>query len=60
MRPIAYGRSKLVNILFTKELHRRYHEAGIATAAFHPGPVASNFSADAGLKAYRACCTRPH
>jgi NAD(P)-dependent dehydrogenase (short-subunit alcohol dehydrogenase family) len=50
--PIAYSRSKLMNILFTKELHRRYHKAGIATAAFHPGPVASNFSADSGLKAY--------
>lgn len=50
--PIAYSRSKLMNILFTKELHRRYHAAGIATAAFHPGPVASNFSADAGLRAF--------
>jgi NAD(P)-dependent dehydrogenase (short-subunit alcohol dehydrogenase family) len=43
---IAYGSSKLANILFTKELHRRYHAAGISTAAFHPGPVASNFSAE--------------
>ncbi|KUI27780.1 short-chain dehydrogenase [Mycobacterium sp. IS-1496] len=43
---IAYGSSKLANILFTRELHRRYHGAGISTAAFHPGPVASNFSAE--------------
>ncbi|KUI26436.1 SDR family NAD(P)-dependent oxidoreductase [Mycobacterium sp. GA-2829] len=43
---VAYGSSKLANILFTKELHRRYHRAGISTAAFHPGPVASNFSAE--------------
>jgi NAD(P)-dependent dehydrogenase (short-subunit alcohol dehydrogenase family) len=43
---IAYGSSKLANILFTKELHRRYHSAGISTAAFHPGPVASNFTAE--------------
>ncbi len=43
----AYGDAKLANILFTKELHRRYHPAGISTAAFHPGPVASNFGADA-------------
>ncbi len=50
--PIAYCRSKLMNILFTKELHRRYHGAGIATAAFHPGTVASNFSAESGSKAY--------
>lgn len=43
---VAYSSSKLANILFTKELHRRYHGAGISTAAFHPGPVASNFSAE--------------
>ncbi|MFS0897986.1 SDR family NAD(P)-dependent oxidoreductase [Mycolicibacterium litorale] len=43
---VAYGTSKLANILFTKELHRRYHPTGISTAAFHPGPVASNFSAE--------------
>jgi hypothetical protein len=30
-------------ILFTKGLHRRYHAAGISTAAFHPGDVATNF-----------------
>jgi NAD(P)-dependent dehydrogenase (short-subunit alcohol dehydrogenase family) len=41
----AYGDSKLANILFTKELHRRFHEQGIATAAFHPGTVATNFAA---------------
>jgi NAD(P)-dependent dehydrogenase (short-subunit alcohol dehydrogenase family) len=44
---VAYPPSKLANILFTKELHRRYHSDGISTAAFHPGNVASNFSADA-------------
>ena len=57
--PIAYCRSKLMNILFTKELHRRYHEAGIATAAFHPGTVASNFSADSGLKSYELMYQTP-
>ena len=42
----AYGDSKLANILFTKELHRRYHDQGLDTAAFHPGNVATNFAAD--------------
>jgi NAD(P)-dependent dehydrogenase (short-subunit alcohol dehydrogenase family) len=42
----AYGTSKLENILFTRELHRRYHDQGITTAAFHPGNVASNFSSE--------------
>jgi NAD(P)-dependent dehydrogenase (short-subunit alcohol dehydrogenase family) len=46
----AYGDAKLANILFTKELHRRYHSAGISTAAFHPGPVASNFGSESGMR----------
>jgi NAD(P)-dependent dehydrogenase (short-subunit alcohol dehydrogenase family) len=41
----AYGNSKLANILFTRELHKRYAESGIVTAAFHPGVVGSNFAA---------------
>jgi NAD(P)-dependent dehydrogenase (short-subunit alcohol dehydrogenase family) len=42
----AYGDAKLDNILFTRELHRRYGAHGIATVAFHPGNVASNFASD--------------
>lgn len=42
----AYGDSKLDNILFTRELHRRYGHLGINAVAFHPGNVASNFAAD--------------
>jgi NAD(P)-dependent dehydrogenase (short-subunit alcohol dehydrogenase family) len=49
----AYGDSKLENILFTRELHRRYHSAGIATAAFHPGAVASNFGSDTDSRILR-------
>jgi NAD(P)-dependent dehydrogenase (short-subunit alcohol dehydrogenase family) len=40
----AYGDAKLANILFTRELHRRFHEQGISTAAFHPGGVATGFA----------------
>jgi NAD(P)-dependent dehydrogenase (short-subunit alcohol dehydrogenase family) len=40
----AYGDGKLANILFTRELHRRYSSEGITTAAFHPGGVATNFA----------------
>ena len=36
--------------MFTKELHRRYHGAGISTAAFHPGNVASNFGAESARR----------
>jgi NAD(P)-dependent dehydrogenase (short-subunit alcohol dehydrogenase family) len=42
----AYGTSKLENILFTQELHRRFHDQGLTAAAFHPGNVASNFSSE--------------
>ncbi|MEV6986040.1 SDR family NAD(P)-dependent oxidoreductase [Sphaerisporangium sp. NPDC051017] len=42
----AYCTAKLENILFTKELHRRYHSEGISTAAFHPGTVATSFATE--------------
>lgn len=42
----AYGRSKLANILFTRELDRRYRADRIAAVAFHPGFVRSNFAED--------------
>lgn len=40
----AYGDSKLADLLFTKELHRRYHNQGLKTVAFHPGVIRTNFS----------------
>lgn len=42
----AYGDSKLANVLFTKELHRRFHPEGLSAAAFHPGPVATGFASE--------------
>lgn len=45
----AYGDSKLANILFTKELHRRYHARGLSAVAFHPGNITSNFAHDYGF-----------
>jgi NAD(P)-dependent dehydrogenase (short-subunit alcohol dehydrogenase family) len=40
----AYGNGKLANILFTRELDRRYGASGISTAAFHPGVVRTGFA----------------
>lgn len=42
----AYGTAKLENILFTTELHRRFHDQGLSSAAFHPGLVATSFAAE--------------
>jgi NAD(P)-dependent dehydrogenase (short-subunit alcohol dehydrogenase family) len=39
----AYAITKLAIVLFTRELHRRYHASGLSTATFHPGYVDSNF-----------------
>ncbi|MEV0893912.1 SDR family NAD(P)-dependent oxidoreductase [Promicromonospora sp. MEB111] len=43
---LAYGTAKLENILFTTELHRRFHGRGLSSVAFHPGGVATNFAAE--------------
>jgi NAD(P)-dependent dehydrogenase (short-subunit alcohol dehydrogenase family) len=40
---IAYALSKLAIVLFTRELHRRYHGVGLCAATVHPGFVNSNF-----------------
>jgi len=44
----AYGRSKLANILFTRELARRLEGTGVTANALHPGVVATRFGADNG------------
>lgn len=42
----AYGDAKLANILFTRELHGRFHARGLSAVAFHPGLVATSFASD--------------
>ena len=44
-----YGRSKLANIYFTRELARRVAADGITVNALHPGFVASNFLRKGGI-----------
>jgi NAD(P)-dependent dehydrogenase (short-subunit alcohol dehydrogenase family) len=39
----AYSRSKLANILHTRELARRLEGSGVTANALHPGAVASGF-----------------
>ena len=38
----AYGRSKLANILFARELARRGAAAGVVAASLHPGGIMTN------------------
>lgn len=40
----AYGNAKLANVLFTKELQRRFGDQGLSAVAFHPGVIASSFA----------------
>jgi NAD(P)-dependent dehydrogenase (short-subunit alcohol dehydrogenase family) len=39
----AYSRSKVCNILFTRELARRLHGTGVTANCLHPGFVATRF-----------------
>jgi len=45
---VAYGRSKLCNILFTRELARRLEGTGVTANSLHPGFVASRFGDASG------------
>lgn len=46
----AYGRSKLCNILFTRELARRLSGTGVTANCLHPGFVRTNLGQrDGGL-----------
>jgi NAD(P)-dependent dehydrogenase (short-subunit alcohol dehydrogenase family) len=45
----AYGRSKLANILFTRELAARVKGTGVTVNAVHPGPVRSGFGMDGDM-----------
>ncbi len=44
----AYGRSKLANILFTRELARRLAGTGVTANCLHPGFVATRFGDNNG------------
>ena len=39
----AYSNSKLMNILFTYEIHKRYKDTGVCFNALHPGFVDTSF-----------------
>ena len=45
----VYGKSKLANILFTRELARRWDDAAVTANSLHPGFVATRFGRDGDL-----------
>ncbi len=45
----VYGKSKLANILFTRELARRLEGSGVTANCLHPGFVGSNFATNNGV-----------
>jgi len=45
----VYGRTKLANILFTRELARRLEGSGVTANCLHPGFVGSNFARNNGI-----------
>ena len=55
-----YCATKLANILFTNELHRRTHDLGLATFSVHPGVVATNFAQNFPLPFGRASSSCGH
>jgi NAD(P)-dependent dehydrogenase (short-subunit alcohol dehydrogenase family) len=46
---VAYGRSKLANILFTRELARRLSGTGVTANSLHPGFVATRIGDNNGM-----------
>ena len=44
----VYGRSKLCNILFTRELARRWEGTGVTANSLHPGFVSTRFGDESG------------
>jgi NAD(P)-dependent dehydrogenase (short-subunit alcohol dehydrogenase family) len=48
----AYCRSKLANVLFTRQLAKRLDDANVTVNAAHPGPVRSSFGMDGDLHGF--------
>jgi NAD(P)-dependent dehydrogenase (short-subunit alcohol dehydrogenase family) len=45
---VAYGDSKLMNLMFAREWNRRYGDEGIPANAVHPGVIATELGRDLG------------
>ncbi|MHB8438757.1 MAG: SDR family oxidoreductase [Acidimicrobiales bacterium] len=54
----VYARSKLANVLFTRELARRLEGTGVTANAVHPGAVRSGFGMDGDMGGIQALGNR--
>jgi retinol dehydrogenase 12 len=54
----VYSRSKLANVLFTRELARRLAGTNVTVNAVHPGPVHSGFGMDGDMTGLAALGNR--
>lgn len=55
----AYANAKLCNVLFTAELHKRYHAQGLQAFALHPGVVNTGFGNGLGGMKWMWALMRP-
>ncbi|NQX87490.1 MAG: SDR family oxidoreductase [Halioglobus sp.] len=45
----SYGDSKLMNLMFARELNRRFKGSGVVSSALHPGVIATELARDQSL-----------
>ncbi len=55
---VAYGRSKLANVLLAKELARRWGSDGVVAHALHPGVVRTEFGQDGDTRGASAALVK--
>jgi len=55
----VYANTKLMNVLFTRELARRLAGTGVVASCMHPGFVASNFGPQTGVLSVLQPLARP-
>lgn len=50
---LAYGQSKLANLLFAKKLARRWNDTGAISVVVHPGAIATDLTRSLSSKTHR-------